>query len=237
MAAVSPNCPAAARFTKGQPKRDDSPLYPEDAVREALINALAHRDYSSSSGGVSIHIFPHRLEIWNSGSLPEGVTVEKLQEGHISVLRNPDISHVLYLRGLMEKAGRGSVLMIQLCRENGLAAPEWKSDEKLGVTVTFRAPQATPHVTPQVAPHVTPQVGKLLRALHGEMSRGDIMAEVGIKDRKHFAEAFIQPALDQGLIAMTQPDKPKSSKQQYRLTVLGQAFVAKGKSPASSSRP
>ena len=69
------NTPTAARFTKGQPKRDDSPLYPEDAVREALINALAHRDYSASSGGVSIHIFPQRLEIWNSGSLPDGVTV------------------------------------------------------------------------------------------------------------------------------------------------------------------
>jgi ATP-dependent DNA helicase RecG len=78
--------------------------------------------------------------------LLEGVTVEKLQEGHISVLRNPDISHVLYLRGLMEKAGRGSVLMIQQCRDNGLADPEWKSEEKLGVTVTFRAPQVTPQV-------------------------------------------------------------------------------------------
>lgn len=227
------NTPTTARFTKGQPKRDDSPLYPEDAVREALINALAHRDYSSSSGGVSIHIFPQRLEIWNSGSLPDGVTVEKLQEGHISVLRNPDISHVLYLRGLMEKAGRGSVLMIQLCRENGLAAPEWKSDEKLGVTVTFRAHQVTPHVTPlvppQVTPYVTPQVEKLLNALHGEMSKGDLMTEVAIKDRKHFTEAFIQPALEKGLIEMTQPDKPKSSKQRYRLTAVGQAFISKPK--------
>ena len=121
----------------------------------------------------------------------------------------------------MEKAGRGSVLMIQQCRENGLADPEWKSEEKLGVSVTFRAPQ------------VTPQVEKLLSALHGEMSRGGLMTEVAIKDRKHFTEAFLQPALEKGLIEMTQPDKPTSSKQQYRLTTLGQAFVAKNKPAAS----
>ena len=98
----------------GTRHQESYPLYPESAVREALINALGHRDYSSPSGGVSIHSFPRRLEIWNSGSLPDGVTAESLAKGHISVLRNPDIAHVLYLRGLMEKAGRGSVLMIHL---------------------------------------------------------------------------------------------------------------------------
>lgn len=125
----------------------------------------------------------------------------------------------------MEKAGRGSVLMIQQCRENGLSDPEWKSDERLGVTVTFRAPQVTPQVTPQVE--------KLLAALRGEMSRGDLMVGVQIKDRKHFTEAFIKPALEGGLIEMTLPDKPNSSKQQYRLTTLGKSFVSKAKPAAS----
>ncbi len=206
------NTPSLARFTKGSPKREDSPLYPEDAVREALINALAHRDYSSSSGGVSVHIFPQRLEIWNSGGLPAGVTAQSLAKVHISVLRNPDIAHVLYLRGLMEKAGRGSVLMIQQYRENGLADPEWESDEKLGVTVTFRAPQ------------VTPQVKKLLAALTGEMPASELLAAVGIRDRVHFRETFLKPALKAGAIEMTQPDKPNSSKQRYRLTPLGRAI-------------
>jgi ATP-dependent DNA helicase RecG len=208
------NTPTRARFKPGQTKREDSPLYPEDAVREALINALVHRDYSSASGGVSIHIFPKRLEIWNSGGLPEGVTVEKLQEGHISVLRNPDISHVLYLRGLMEKAGRGSVLMIQKCRENGLSVPEWKSDEKLGVTVTFRAPQVTPQVTPQVK--------RLVKHLKGNMLRRELQAAMSLKDDEHFRKAYLLPALGAGVIEMTEPDKPKSSKQRYRLTPLGQ---------------
>jgi ATP-dependent DNA helicase RecG len=182
-------------------------------VREALINSFAHRDYSSPSGGVSIHIFPQRLEISNSGSLPDGVTTENLKEGHISVLRNPDISHVLYLRGLMEKAGRGSVLMIQRCRENGLSDPEWKSDEKLGVTVTFRASEVTPEVTPEVR--------KMIQHLEGAMLRRDLQAAMALRDDEHFRKTYLLPALEAGIIEMTEPSKPKSSKQRYRLTVLG----------------
>lgn len=136
------NTPSVSRFIQGQPKRQDSPLYPGEAVREALINALAHRDYSASSGGVAVHIYPKRLEIWNTGALPEGMTVEQLAKGELSVLRNPDIAHVLYLRGLMEKAGRGSVLMVRQCREHGLPDPRWTSDETRGVTVTFSAESA-----------------------------------------------------------------------------------------------
>ena len=76
-----------------------------------------------------------------------------MPKGHIPVLRNPDIAHVLYLRGLMEKAGRGSVLMVQQCRESGLPDPIWKSDPQLGVTVTFTAPKAAQQDTQQVTPH------------------------------------------------------------------------------------
>ena len=207
------NIPTVSRFLKGNPKRQDSPLYPEDAVREALINALAHRDYSAASGGVSIHVFPRRLEIWNSGSLPEGVTEESLSKGHISVLRNPDIAHVLYLRGLMEKAGRGGVLMIRQCQESGLPDPVWLSDKKLGVTVTFRAPEVTPEVTPEVM--------RLLERLEGLMLRRELQSILELKDDEHFRKSYIHPALEAGLIEMTIPDKPRSSKQQYRLTRLG----------------
>jgi ATP-dependent DNA helicase RecG len=199
------NTPTVSRFIKGNPKRQDSPLYPEEVIREALINALAHRDYSDSSGGVANHVFPHRLEIWNSGPLPEGITAESLTKGHISVPRNPDIAHVLYLRGYMEKAGRGSVLMIRQCSENGLPAPVWHSDRALGVTVTFRAPE----------------VKRLLQCLKGEMTRQTLQDTMGLKDAEHFRKSYLLPALELGVVEMTIPDKPKSSKQQYRLTQMG----------------
>ena len=224
------NTPSVSRFIKGNPKRQDSPLYPEEAVREALINALAHRDYSAASGGVSIHVFPRSLEIWNSGPLPDGVTEENLPKGHISVLRNPDIAHALYLRGLMEKAGRGSVLMVQQCDAAGLPRPFWKSDPKLGVTVTFPAPvvtgEVTGEVTPEVTPQVTPQVEKLVGLIEAQMTAAEIQSVIAIKDRVHFRNAYLKPSLAAGLIEMTIPDKPNSSKQRYRLTALGQTVRA-----------
>jgi ATP-dependent DNA helicase RecG len=229
------NTPSTARFIKGNPKREDAPIYPEEAVREALINSLAHRDYSAASGGVSIHIFPGRLEIWNSGGLPDGVTTASLTKGHISVLRNPDISHVLYLRGLMEKAGRGSVLMIQQCRENGLRDPEWSANEKVGVTVTFYAPEVTrevarevtPEATREVTPEATQEVRRLLQSLKGNMLRRELQVAMGLKDEEHFRKAYLLPALGAGLVEMTVPEKRRSSKQRYRLTALGRSALAR----------
>lgn len=212
------NTRSVSRFTIGNPKRHDSPIYPEDAVREALINAFAHRDYSASSGGVSIHIYPRRLEIGNSGPLPEGVTEENLPKGHISVLRNPDIAHVLYLRGLMEKAGRGSVLMVKECLKNDLPAPVWKSDETLGVTVTFIAPEATPEATPEVE--------KLVSVISGAYSRIELQEKMSLKDDEHFRKAYIKPALKDEIIAMTMPEKATSPNQKYHLTSKGKDLKA-----------
>lgn len=236
------NTPSVSRFIKGNPKRQDSPLYPEEAVREALINALAHRDYSAASGGVSIHVFPRRLEIWNSGPLPDGVTEENLPKGHISVLRNPDIAHALYLRGLMEKAGRGSVLMVQQCDDAGLPRPFWKSDPKLGVTVTFSAPEVTAEaehqvgtksalsrhqVTQQDTQQDTQQVHSLLVHLETDRSRDELMGLLGLKDRNSFSKVYLNPALNAKVIERTIPDKPFSKNQRYRLTALGEAVRAK----------
>ena len=207
------NTPTVARFTQNSTQRQDSPLYPAFAVREALINAFAHRDYSSHSGGVSINIYPTRLEVWNSGGLPEGITPDSLAQGHLSILRNPDIAHVLYLRGMMEKAGRGSAQIIKSCKDAQLPCPEWTSDPKLGVTLTLFAPEATPEATPEVL--------RLLLSMQGNMSRREIQDKLALKDPDHFREAYINPALKTGLIEMTIPDNPRNPKQKYRLTSLG----------------
>lgn len=74
-------------------------------VREALVNALVHRDYAAFDGSVSITLFPERMEIWNPGSLPAGMTLADLEAGGASRLHNPDIANVFLLRGLIERAG------------------------------------------------------------------------------------------------------------------------------------
>ena len=79
--------------------------------------------------------------------------------------------------------------------------------------------------TPQVAPHVTPQVMRLLRICQGPMSRDELQAALGLKDRKSFRERYLRPALEAGLIAMTLPDRPNSRLQQYQPTAAGQAAV------------
>jgi ATP-dependent DNA helicase RecG len=117
----------------------------------------------------------------------------------------------------------------------GAGAPSF-IEEDMFTTVVPLAPvasetegQVTPHVTPHVAPHVTPQVGKLLEALKGEMSRGELMEKLRLKDRRHFGMDNPQPALAAGLIEMPIPDKPRSSKQKYRLIDKGRQALRERK--------
>ncbi len=80
--------------------------------------------------------------------------------------------------------------------------------------------------TPEVAPEVTPEV-RVLSVLVGEMTRQQLKEALGLKDDEHFRKAYLLPALDAGLIEMTIPDKPRSSKQKYRLTDKGRQVVAR----------
>ena len=96
--------------------------------------------------------------------------------------------------------------------------PEEATDQVTG--------QVTPQVTPEVPPQWTEAVQRLLVVLEGEMSRQQLQDALRLSDTKHFREAFLPPALDAQLIAMTQPDVPRSSKQRYRLTAAG--LLAKG---------
>ena len=100
--------------------------------------------------------------------------------------------------------------------------------QRFTLSAETSTPQVAPHVTPQVTPQVAPQVFELLKAVAGEMTRQELMDLAGLKDRKHFTDAYLQPALESGLLEMTIGDKPQSSKQRYRLTAQGQAAVAKG---------
>ena len=84
---------------------------------------------------------------------------------------------------------------------------------------------SVPQVTPQVAPQVTPQVQALLEAISGEMTRQELMEALTLKDRKNFGESYLTPALEAGLLEMTNPEKPRSSKQRYRLTERGNATI------------
>lgn len=78
---------------------------------------------------------------------------------------------------------------------------------------------------PQVAPQVTPQVSKLLAVIQGEMSREALQKALHLQDRKSFRERYLKPALAEGLVEMTIPDKPNSRLQKYRLTDKGREVL------------
>jgi len=128
--------PVRAMFAPNRLQREERPAFPEFAVREGLVNAFVHRDYASFEGGMSVGLYPNRLVIWNSGDLPEGIRIGDLKKEHPSILRNPDIAHVFYLRRYMERVGRGTQKIIEECRDARLPAPKWESGSG-GVTLTL----------------------------------------------------------------------------------------------------
>jgi ATP-dependent DNA helicase RecG len=98
---------------------------PKEAVTEAVVNAVAHRDYTSNAS-VQVMLFADRLEIWNPGELPPSLTPERLREPHASIPRNPLLAEPLYLVRYIEKAGSGTLDMIKRCNEAGLPSPDFE---------------------------------------------------------------------------------------------------------------
>jgi ATP-dependent DNA helicase RecG len=100
--------PVAGRIVPGLFEREDEPLFPLEALREALVNAFCHRDYTIAGGAVSLAIYDDRMEIWSDGTLPAGLSPADLKRDHPSKPRNPLIAKVFYLRGIIERWGRGT---------------------------------------------------------------------------------------------------------------------------------
>jgi len=100
---------------------------PRDAVAEAIVNAVAHRDYSSNAS-VQVMLFADRLEVWNPGELPPNLTLEQLRRPHPSIPHNPLIAEPLFLARYIEKAGTGILDMIELCGEARLPEPDFRQD-------------------------------------------------------------------------------------------------------------
>jgi ATP-dependent DNA helicase RecG len=98
--------------------------YPREAVREALLNAVAHKDYS---GGIPIQIkvFKDRIIIWNDGQLPENWTINNLLRYHASRPYNPDIANTLFRSGYIESWGRGIAKMAEYCLDAQIPKPKY----------------------------------------------------------------------------------------------------------------
>ncbi|MCA8981231.1 MAG: putative DNA binding domain-containing protein, partial [Planctomycetes bacterium] len=157
-------------------RRRDLPQYPPVALREAVINAVAHADYSQVGSPIRIAVFDDRVEIESPGLLPFGLTIEEMQRG-VSKLRNRVIGRVFHELGLIEQWGSGIRRMSEACAEMGLSAPTF---EEFGTC--FRV---TLHSRAQRAHSPGGTAGSILELLKDgvERSTAKIAAALGVTPR------------------------------------------------------
>jgi ATP-dependent DNA helicase RecG len=126
VAFVSRNMRTFPIFQPGQVQRVDVTEYDPDAVREAVANAVAYRDYSANEP-IQIRLFDDRLEIQSPGPLPSELTIEQISAGGVTRARNPILAQILLAAGYMERAGFGIVFIRQQMQKLGAPAPDFES--------------------------------------------------------------------------------------------------------------
>jgi ATP-dependent DNA helicase RecG len=226
-------------------RREDVPEYPTASLREAITNAVMHRDWFVDGANVFVELYSDRIEISSPGGLPRGMTLAEL--GKRSVRRNPLIADLLHRIGFIEKAGTGIRRIREEARSGGYPEPRFEANDFL--TATFypkaearsamearvedaSAGQVTGQVTGQVIGQVTGQVQMLVQLLLRDepSSAQQILERTGLSHRETLYQNYLRPALRAGLIERTIPEKPRSSKQRYRLTKKGKALAKTAKS-------
>lgn len=126
------------RVKFGKMQREEIPEVPIEAIREAIVNSFAHRDYRNNKGN-EVAIFKDRIEIYNPGDFPEGYTPEDFIKGEErSILRNKLIAQILYFSKDIESWGSGIKRIYNICKDNGVKV-EFKI-LKSGFVVAFHRP-------------------------------------------------------------------------------------------------
>ncbi len=178
-------------------------------------------DYASN-GSVQVMLFKDRLEVWNPGTLPIGLTVDKLTKPHHSLLTNPLLANPMYLAGSIERLGTGTRDIISMCKDVGLRTPEFVQDDIFKVVLWRKDEVLNP-----ISDQVSDQVAKLISIFNGDMNRGELQDKLGISHNDYFRKNYLSPAIEDDYVELTIPDKPTSSKQKYRLTTKGKSLISK----------
>ena len=200
------------------------------AVREAIVNAVCHRDYESNAA-VQVILFRDRLEIMNPGTLPRGWTAETLLSTHESIARNKVIAKALDWAGYVERSGHGTEFIIEKCEAQGLATPQYKPDAAIFHTIIWRktveraVAQSSAPVAHQVAYQVACQnvpsntAGRIFLILKdGPLGRADIAKAIGVTRMARSLKLALDTLMEDGLIEYTIPNNVRSRLQKYRLT-------------------
>jgi predicted HTH transcriptional regulator len=214
-------------------RRKDVWSIPLEILREVVINALVHADYSQRGAPIRVAFFDDRIEIENPGILLPGMTIEDMRRG-VSKIRNHVIARIFRELNLIEQWGSGIPRILREAEKLGL--PDLQMEEigmRVRVTVflveQINIQSAPPEVVDQVGTKSGPSRDQveILRSCVEEQTIVNLMALWGRTNRTKFRDQVLKPLMDKGLIEMTLPDKPRSSKQRYRITALGKEVLRK----------
>lgn len=235
-------------------RREDVPEYPMKALREAITNAVMHRDWFIEGANVFVEIYTDRIEISSPGGLPKGMKFSDL--GRKSIRRNVLIADLLHRITFIEKAGTGIKRMRDEAHDQHCPAPIFEESgfftaifypnpevraqagDKEGPStaqVGTKKGASQAHETAESTPQVKRQAGtklalsrhqvEILRKCIKDSMLVDLMAIAERSDRTKFRHQVLKPLIEARFIEMTVPGKPRSSKQRYRITPAGRTIL------------
>jgi predicted HTH transcriptional regulator len=233
----------ALSSTIGEIYRQDRWEYPLDAIREAIINAIVHRDYSLMGSDIKIAIFDHKLEITSPGTLPDTLSIDELGSGR-SIIRNRILANIFKQMKLIEAWGTGIQKMYRSTQEQYREIDVQFYEKGQFFQVQFckkisdiDMSQNNHITTGQLPNNYRTTTGQLpdnyrisdkdliklniLARCENKKSIKELMSLLGIKHRDTFIKNYIKPLLKENLITMTIPDTPNSPKQKYMTTQSG----------------
>jgi len=178
--------------------------FPKDALREALLNAIVHKDYSSGVP-IQISVYEDKIIFWNSGQLPENWTVGRLFEKHASMPYNPLIANAFFRAGLIEAWGRGIYKIISECEIFGVAPPKFNCDFS-GLMVEFEAKveKVSGKTSGKVSGKTSGKILELMKSNSG-ITIPELALEIGVTERS--IERNIQNLQKEGIIQRIGPAK------------------------------
>lgn len=213
-------------------KRADRGDYPLTAVREAILNALIHRDYSINTEGMPIQLllFEDRFEVRNPGGLYGRLRIDQLGKVQPDT-RNPMLVAAMEVLGETENRYSGIPTMRRELKEAGMPEPEFR-DERGTFVVCFRkAAQALQPQSGQLEQYGGTAEGKLLQFCSVPRTRQEIAKFLGIKSVPYAVTTYVTPLVEKGLITLSLPEKPRSPKQRY--TAKSRLVAAKKLPPSA----
>lgn len=215
---VRNNMQVSTRIDPATGRRMDRPEYPLDAVRETILNALVHRDYSIRTEGMPIQLtmYSDRLEVANPGGLYGRLTVDQLGKVQPDT-RNPVLVTAMESLGQTENRYSGIPRIQHAMAELGLPAPVFvNTRSNFSVTLRNKPDAATQKASGPASDVPAEDPKGLLAFCRQPRSRAEIIAYLGIPSAQYALRRYLDPLVEAGVIRLSLPDKPRSPRQTYR---------------------